>query len=147
MSDGVVSGTVVGLGRVQRAMWAWAGWSAVALLFAARGYGQRAANRSYDHLLVSSALGGRFPAGFPVGTVTALKPDDSRAFLIGDLKPAAPLERGRDVLLLSGFFLEENRCRLGISSLRLEPDAQEALLRSWRGSIRIYWRCQWVITV
>ncbi|HFF2844247.1 TPA: sensor histidine kinase N-terminal domain-containing protein [Stenotrophomonas maltophilia] len=29
---------------------------AVALLFAARGYGQRAANRSYDHLLVSSAL-------------------------------------------------------------------------------------------
>lgn len=29
---------------------------AVALLFAARDYGQRAANRSYDHLLVSSAL-------------------------------------------------------------------------------------------
>lgn len=29
---------------------------AVALLFAARSYGQRAANRSYDHLLLSSAL-------------------------------------------------------------------------------------------
>ncbi|WP_313161590.1 sensor histidine kinase N-terminal domain-containing protein, partial [Stenotrophomonas sp.] len=29
---------------------------AVALLFGARDYGQRAANRSYDHLLVSSAL-------------------------------------------------------------------------------------------
>ena len=29
---------------------------AVALYFAARNYGQRAANRSYDHLLVSSAL-------------------------------------------------------------------------------------------
>ena len=43
--------------------------------------------------------------------------------------PVPPLrERGRDVLLLSGFFLEENRRRLGIGSLRLEPDAQEALL-------------------
>ncbi|WP_207796333.1 sensor histidine kinase N-terminal domain-containing protein, partial [Xanthomonas citri] len=29
---------------------------AVVLFFAARDYGQRAANRSYDHLLVSSAL-------------------------------------------------------------------------------------------
>ncbi|WP_033478435.1 sensor histidine kinase N-terminal domain-containing protein, partial [Xanthomonas phaseoli] len=29
---------------------------AVVLFFAARDYGERAANRSYDHLLVSSAL-------------------------------------------------------------------------------------------
>ena len=52
--------------------------------------------------------------------------------------PVPPLrERGRDVLLLSGFFLEENRCRLGISSLRLEPDAQEALLAyEWPGNVR-----------
>lgn len=51
-------------------------------------------------LIVSSGLGGRFPAGFPVGTVTALRPDDSRAFLVGELEPAAQLDRGRDVLLL-----------------------------------------------
>lgn len=51
-------------------------------------------------VLVTSGLGGRFPAGFPVGTVTALRPDDSHAFLIGDLRPAAQLDRGRDVLLL-----------------------------------------------
>lgn len=51
-------------------------------------------------LIVTSGLGGRFPAGFPVGTVTDLRPDDSRAFLIGELKPAAQLDRGRDVLLL-----------------------------------------------
>ena len=51
-------------------------------------------------VIVTSGLGGRFPAGFPVGTVTALKPDDSRAFLIGALEPAAQLDRGRDVLLL-----------------------------------------------
>lgn len=50
--------------------------------------------------LVTSGLGGRFPAGFPVGTVTALRPDESRAFLVGDVRPAAQLDRGRDVLLL-----------------------------------------------
>ncbi|MET0718601.1 MAG: rod shape-determining protein MreC, partial [Pseudoxanthomonas sp.] len=53
-----------------------------------------------DDVLVSSGLGGRFPAGFPVGTVTALRTDDSRAFLVGELRPAAQLDRGRDVLLL-----------------------------------------------
>jgi rod shape-determining protein MreC len=51
-------------------------------------------------LLVTSGLGGRFPAGFPVGTISALRPDDSHAFLIGDVTPAARLDRGRDVLLL-----------------------------------------------
>jgi len=50
--------------------------------------------------LVTSGLGGRFPPGFPVGTITDLQPDDSRAFLVGDLKPASQLDRGRDVLLL-----------------------------------------------
>jgi rod shape-determining protein MreC len=51
-------------------------------------------------VIVTSGLGGRFPAGFPVGTVESLVPDLSHAFLIGRLKPAAQLDRGRDVLLL-----------------------------------------------
>ena len=50
--------------------------------------------------IVTSGLGGRFPAGFPVGSITALRPDDTHAFLVGALKPAAQLDRGRDVLLL-----------------------------------------------
>ncbi|MET0549689.1 MAG: rod shape-determining protein MreC [Xanthomonas sp.] len=50
--------------------------------------------------IVTSGLGGRFPAGFPVGTISALRPDDTHAFLVGQLKPAAKLDRGRDVLLL-----------------------------------------------
>lgn len=50
--------------------------------------------------VVTSGLGGRFPAGFPIGTIAALRPDDSRAFLLGDLRPAAQLDRGREVLLL-----------------------------------------------
>jgi rod shape-determining protein MreC len=51
-------------------------------------------------LVVTSGLGGRFPPGFPVGRVVALRPDESRAFLEGDLRPAAQLDRGREVLLL-----------------------------------------------
>lgn len=50
--------------------------------------------------IVSSGLGGRFPAGFPVGKLSALHPDESHAFWIGDVTPAAQLDRGRDVLLL-----------------------------------------------
>ncbi len=52
--------------------------------------------------VITSGLGGRFPAGFPVGSITALHPDDSHAFLVGDVQPAAQLDRGRDVLLLKG---------------------------------------------
>ena len=51
-------------------------------------------------VLLTSGMGGRFPPGFTIGTVGALQPDDSRAFLVGDLTPAAQLDRGRDVLLL-----------------------------------------------
>jgi len=51
-------------------------------------------------VLITSGLGGRFPAGFPVGTIASLRPDDSRAFLVGDVDAAAQLDRGRDVLLL-----------------------------------------------
>ena len=51
-------------------------------------------------VVVTSGLGERFPAGFPVGTIAALRPDDTRAFLVGDVKPAAQLDRGRDVLLV-----------------------------------------------
>lgn len=50
--------------------------------------------------VVTSGLGRRFPAGFAVGRITALRPDDSRAFLLGEVRPAAQLDRGREVLLL-----------------------------------------------
>lgn len=46
-------------------------------------------------------------------------------------------ERGRDVLVLAGHFLELNRARLGLRCLRLSPDAERALLGySWPGNIR-----------
>lgn len=54
-------------------------------------------------VLLTSGLGARFPAGFAIGKLGVLKPDDSRAFLQGDVEPAAQLDRGRDVLLLRGY--------------------------------------------
>ena len=51
-------------------------------------------------VVVTSGLGGRFPPGFPVGTLVDLRPDDSQAFLVGELEPSAQPDRGRDVLLL-----------------------------------------------
>ncbi len=52
--------------------------------------------------------------------------------------PIPPLrERGRDVLLLAGRYLELNRARLGLRSLRLSPAAQQALLAyRWPGNVR-----------
>jgi anaerobic nitric oxide reductase transcription regulator len=46
-------------------------------------------------------------------------------------------DRGRDVLLLAGYFLENNRAQLGLRSLRLSQDAQAALLGyDWPGNVR-----------
>ncbi|WP_346798022.1 nitric oxide reductase transcriptional regulator NorR [Halomonas sp. Bachu 37] len=46
-------------------------------------------------------------------------------------------ERGSDVLVLAGHFLEINRVRLGVRSLRLSPEAEEALLAyGWPGNVR-----------
>ena len=46
-------------------------------------------------------------------------------------------ERGSDTLLLAGHFLEINRMRLGVRSLRLSPEAEEALLAyAWPGNVR-----------
>ncbi len=46
-------------------------------------------------------------------------------------------ERGRDVLLLAGYFLEENRARMGLRSLRMSAQAQAMLLAyPWPGNVR-----------
>lgn len=52
-------------------------------------------------VLITSGIGGRFPAGFPVGTITRLRADKLRLFVIADAQPAAHLERGNEVLLIN----------------------------------------------
>lgn len=51
--------------------------------------------------LVTSGIGGRFPAGFPVGVVEELHPDDTRLFVVAEARPSARLDRGLEVLLVS----------------------------------------------
>lgn len=51
-------------------------------------------------LLVSSGLGGVFPSGYPVATVTSVNEDPGHAFLIVKAKPTALLNQRRNVLLV-----------------------------------------------
>lgn len=51
-------------------------------------------------VLETSGIGGRFPAGFKVGTIGHLHPDDTRLFVVAQVQPAARLDRGGEVLLV-----------------------------------------------
>ena len=50
--------------------------------------------------LVSSGLGGVYPAGFPVATVTRVRRDGASALAIIDARMAAPVDRDREVALV-----------------------------------------------
>ena len=80
-------------------------------------------------VLLTSGLGGRFPAGFAIGTLGPLRPDDSRAFLEADVAPAAQLDRGRDVLLLRGYkppAASPAPCAAGVATPGCAPAAASA---------------------
>jgi len=51
-------------------------------------------------VLVTSGLGGRFPVGYPVGTVIAINFPQGKAFADIAVKPAAQLNTSREVLLV-----------------------------------------------
>src|SRR6202171_932846 len=51
-------------------------------------------------LLVTSGLGGGFPAGYPVGTVAEVKRDPAQSLADVDVKPAAALDRSRELVLV-----------------------------------------------
>src|ERR1700683_3074331 len=51
-------------------------------------------------LLVTSGLGGGFPAGYPVGTVAEVKRDPAQSLADVDLRPAAALDRSRELMFV-----------------------------------------------
>jgi rod shape-determining protein MreC len=51
-------------------------------------------------LLVTSGLGGGFPAGYPVGTVIDVKRDPAASLADVDARPAAALDRSRELLFV-----------------------------------------------
>jgi anaerobic nitric oxide reductase transcription regulator len=65
------------------------------------------------------------------------RPDLYHRLAVYPMHVPALRERGKDVLLLAGTFLEKNQQRLGIKKLRLDQDAKKALLDyHWPGNIR-----------
>jgi rod shape-determining protein MreC len=50
--------------------------------------------------LVTSGLGGGFPAGYPVGTVAEVKRDPAQSLADVDVKPAAALDRSRELMFV-----------------------------------------------
>jgi len=51
-------------------------------------------------LLVTSGLGGGFPAGYPVGTIAEVKRDSAQSLADVDVKPAAALDRSKELLFV-----------------------------------------------
>jgi rod shape-determining protein MreC len=51
-------------------------------------------------LLVTSGLGGGFPAGYPVGTVASVKRDPAQSLADVDVRPAAALDRSRELMFV-----------------------------------------------
>jgi rod shape-determining protein MreC len=51
-------------------------------------------------LLVTSGLGGGFPPGYPVGTVAEVKRDPAQSLADVDVKPAAALDRSRELMFV-----------------------------------------------
>jgi len=67
----------------------------------------------------------------------SFRPDLYHRLAVYPMHVPALRERGKDVLLLAGAFLERNQQRLGLKKLRLDADARKALLDySWPGNIR-----------
>ena len=50
--------------------------------------------------LVTSGLGGGFPAGYPVGTVSEVKRDPAQSLADVDVRPAAALDRARELMFV-----------------------------------------------
>jgi rod shape-determining protein MreC len=63
-------------------------------------YLPRNADVKVDDRLVTSGLGGVFPAGYPVGRISDLKRDPSQPLATVNAETAAALDRDREVLLL-----------------------------------------------
>ena len=77
-------------------------------------------------VLVTSGLGGRFPEGYPVAVVSAVKHDTQRAYTIISARPSAELQRLRYLLLLWG---NENDPKTALQPSDVYRAANERLMK------------------
>ena len=76
-----------------------------------------------DDIVVSSGLGQRFPAGYPVGRVTHVNTDSAQPFAEVRVEPTAKLNRSRYLLLV---FSPESAYGDVFPSLSLEADPEQS---------------------
>src|SRR5271168_4199756 len=69
-------------------------------------------------LLVTSGLGGGFPAGYPVGTVTEVRRDPAQSLADVQVKPAAALDRSRELMFV---WLRPQPAASAVSATPAEP--------------------------
>lgn len=72
-------------------------------------------------VLVSSGLAGRFPSGYPVGTVSAVTRGTGEAFASVQARPSAQLDRSRHVLVL---FAPETDTATGLPEVGMDATSQ-----------------------
>jgi len=75
-------------------------------------------------LLVTSGLGGSFPAGYPVGVIDEVRSDTGQPFLNISARPSAALNRIREVLLIWPEPLETEPTQIDTAPAQLVEDAQ-----------------------
>jgi rod shape-determining protein MreC len=86
-------------------------------------------------LLVTSGLGGGFPAGYPVGSVAEVKRDPAASLADVDVKPAAALDRSRELMFV--WLKPQPRGTLP----PLKPHRCPKMMRDTRNR-RLPWRCR-----
>jgi rod shape-determining protein MreC len=72
-------------------------------------------------LLVSSGLGGKFPAGYPVATVSSVETNPGQQFARVTAEPKAELQRTREVLLVWPSRLSRTAVDAGETPLEQNP--------------------------
>jgi len=80
-------------------------------------------------VLISSGLGGRFPNGYPVATVSKVNVIEEEAYISVVASPIGKLDRSNHVLLLSREFSDEAEVKIKVdeSSIDSTPDLNGSL--------------------
>lgn len=77
-------------------------------------------------LLTTSGLGGRFPTGYPVATVTQVIKDPTLPYAVITAMPSAQLEKAREVLLVWPTRHDEISAKSSVPALAPTPPASQA---------------------
>ncbi len=72
--------------------------------------------------LVTSGLGGKFPAGFPVGVITSIQHDPSTRFTLIGVRPSAKLGKLRHVLFVKRDYVPSSDSTVAVA-LKPQPTA------------------------